>query len=279
MILKTLTRTSNSSVGSLVKYVLKENPDLNGGMVLPWNVAGQSVDEFIQSFQENESHRLHNRKGSVKLSHVIISIAPDDQTHVDIPMLEAMALKYIELRGIQGQYLAVAHQEKDHKHLHIVESGLQFQTGKSMRISKEEHKDLRIQLQAFQQEQFPELQFSIADHGRADRDYRQATDREHRVKLLHGTYRREILQETVAGYLDKAESLEDWLSTLADNDMQPYTRGGKVYGIEAEGRRFRFSSLGIDAGRVEELTLKNHRTQQLSQLRLRGKESPDLDRD
>ena len=52
--------------------------------------------------------------------------------------MEEMAREYIRLRHPKGIFVAVPHFDKQHYHIHICATGIEFKTGKSLRLTKTE---------------------------------------------------------------------------------------------------------------------------------------------
>jgi hypothetical protein len=69
----------------------------------------------------------------------------------------------------------------------------------------------------------------------------------------------------------KAKSSQEFLSQLKLEGLEPYYRGGSVYGVEDQGRHYRFKTLGFDITKLDELDKKSSKEedelQQLSDLR------------
>jgi len=72
----------------------------------------------------------------------------------------------LELRS--GKWIGdcYPHFNKTHYHIHFCISGVEIETGKSLRISKEEFKLVKEKLQEYQLEKYPELSNSVVEHGR-----------------------------------------------------------------------------------------------------------------
>lgn len=276
MILKTLTRRS-ASFGQLLNYVTKENalaPD-GKGVLIPWNIQGQTVDEWVKEFQENEKLRQKHHSHNIKLIHTVIALADGDAQHIDAKVLESMALKYISLRGMDARYVCLSHHDTEHPHLHFVESPLTL-AGENRRMSIEEFQELKKELQAYQIEQWPELTESVAEHGKKHRLELEASDKEYQIKLRNGTFRREQISEFLKSSLEQTDSMENWFESIRSECYEPYYRGGKLYGVQHEGRRYRFNKLGIDQNRLNELSLNHERENELLDLRDGSRE---VDRD
>ncbi len=81
-----------------------------------------------------------NRKErkNVFVTHEILSWHRDDAKNITLQKMQDMAREYINIRNPNGMYIAVPHFDKEHYHIHICASGVEYRTGKVMRLSKKE---------------------------------------------------------------------------------------------------------------------------------------------
>jgi hypothetical protein len=149
-------------------------------------------------------------------------------------------------------------------------SATKYMTGESNRISKLEFKELKLALDAYQKEKYPELAHSLPEHGK--RSKVQSSTKEYpiqndNVKLSQ----KQQISETIAEIYGKTKSSQEFLSQLKFEGLEPYFRGGSVYGVEDQGRHYRFKTLGFDINKLDELDKKSSKEedelQQLSDLR------------
>jgi hypothetical protein len=75
---------------------------------------------------------------TTKCNRWILSWHWDDAKHITIAKMEEMAREYIRLRHPKGIFVAVPHFDKQHYHIHICATGIEFKTGKSLRLTKTE---------------------------------------------------------------------------------------------------------------------------------------------
>lgn len=252
----------------LLNYIMEErkrqSPD-GKSFVITHNVKGKSIDGWANQLRENETFRARKRrKDGVYFNHEILSWHRDDTKHLTQEKLRDMVHKYIQLRGSKGMYVATVHHDRDHVHVHICSSGLEYRTGKSMRMSRKEYADLKKNAQQYHVEKFPELSHSIVQHGR--KSARRVSDKEQQYKRRTGKLsQREIVKEMVELCHKKAKSADDFYVRLKGQELETYIRGGKVYGVIYYGRNYRFKTLGVD---VEKFKLKEiQRQKELHDLR------------
>ena len=121
------------------------------------NLKGNSISEWVKQYKANELLRTRKRKDSVRISHEILSWHRDDAKNITLEKMENMAREYIRQRNQNGIYAAVPHFDKDHYHIHICASGVEYKTGKSLRLSKADLQKLKKEIQNYQKENYPKL--------------------------------------------------------------------------------------------------------------------------
>jgi Relaxase/Mobilisation nuclease domain len=262
MIIKALSRKAGG--GQLIRYILryalddekqtvsKDQPAQS--FIIRHNIRSRSIEGFIKEFKQNEANRIHKRSNQTVLNHFIISFSPGDSKNIDDETLKAIAKKFIQLRGENNLYVGSKHLDKEHIHLHIAGSGTQI-NGLSSRISKKELADLKLELDVYQKEQFPELFHSLPQHGFLIKQ----KDPLKRIKSIgqdkHQTQRKGVLKDLEATY-SKSVSLDAFLSELKVLGHEPYYRAGKLAGIKYQGqRKFRLAKLGFEAEKLEQLNI------------------------
>lgn len=238
--------------------------------VITHNLRGNSINQWETQYIENETFRLRKRKDSVLYTHEIISFHKDDAENISLDKLELMARAYIQMRKINGMFVAIPHFDKDHYHIHICASGLEYHTGKSLRMTKVEFQKLKKDIQNYQLEHFPELSKSVVRHNNKVKSKEQErgqdkkrskennevtkTEKEYQFKLRTG---RATEKEQIIGILKTcykaAESKDDFFKKLNECGLKTYIRGGKITGIIFENHKFRLSRIGFTEERLEEL--------------------------
>jgi hypothetical protein len=259
MVLKTMSRKSNG--GQLVAYVCRYVLNPNKGkepikaphhdkeamqLIIRHNLrARSSVKNFIKEFEENERYRLVHRKDSVKLFHEVISFAKADRQNISEALLKDVAKQFIALRGMNNLYLGAAHYNTASTHLHIIVSGTSL-NGRSSRISKQEHQRIKITLEKYQREKYPELTHSRVAHQEL---FRQPT-KEQIVTLVQQNRQttKAKLCTLLYSAFEKSATIKEFGEHIAAAGYKPYHRGEKFQGVVDEhGMKFRFSRLGFQS--------------------------------
>jgi len=225
--------------------------------VITHNLKGNSINHWEKQFKENETFRKLRRKGNVILTHEIISFHKDDAENISLDKLEDIARQYIQKRNINGMFVAVPHFDKSHYHIHICASGIEYRSGKSMRMSKMDFQKLKKDIQQYQIEHFPELSKSVVSHnGGKSAVIKEIapTEKEYQFKLRTG---RATEKEQIIGMLKTcykaAKSKEDFYKKITDCGLKTYSRRGKITGVIFHNQKFRINRLGFTDERLEDL--------------------------
>lgn len=216
------------------------------------NINGEGgINQWINSYLVNESKRVFKRRSNNVVNHVILALGAQDANKITPEILKDLTQKYIEYRGNQGIYLASPHWNKEHLHIHICESGLEYESGMSMRMSKPEFARLKQSIERYQREQYPFLEHSLVNHGKGLE--KEISDREAQLNIRKVTLsRKQIIKNILSENLPNSANLNELKTTLEGHGIKIYQRGGKIYGVEFEGRNHRFDNLGF-AEQINEL--------------------------
>jgi hypothetical protein len=235
------------------------------------NLKGNKINEWEKQYKENEQYRQFKRANSILLTHEIISFHKDDAKNISLDKLEDIAREYVRQRNNNGIYLAVPHFDKEHYHIHVAASGIEYRTGKSMRLSKTDLQKLKRGIQEYQIEKYPELSKSLVNHEKkeyalSDKEYKykertgRATNKEQLIGMLKTCYK-------------KAISKDDFFEKLKECDLKTYVRGGKIYGVIYSGKKFRFKTLEFTEEKLQDLDKPINRKEEISRLRGNNKEN------
>ena len=143
--------------------------------------------------------------------------------------------------------------------------GTEAYSGKAIRISKSDFENIKIKLQLFEKENFPELNNSFVEHG--PKNSQAKSEREYRTEMRTGkpSRREEVKQILERAYSDSV-STEDFFSKIREQHLETYERGGKIVGIAGE-KNMRFTTLGYTEEKFQELNIRQDRHADLEELR------------
>jgi hypothetical protein len=253
----------------VLRYALKEKSNQqksDATIILRNHIRSTKVEDIIREFKINESFRIYHRKDNVKLFHDVLSFAPENKGMITKEILRAIAEKYIELRAKNALCIIVHHSEKSHDHLHAILGGVKLD-GYSSRISKQQFQHLKVEMEKFQQEKYPELSASVINHnGFTTQSKQQIIEAVTTIREPHKQSLLTILQNTFA----IAQSREDFVHRLEQQNVQLYYRNNCLQGAVIEDRKFRFSKLGFNAEKfktLDEREIEQYAVSELSDLR------------
>ncbi len=241
-----------NNIGRTINYLFKDSSKLEKEgqkpIVVRKNLRTRKLENIIKEFEENEANRTRKRKDAVKLYHTILSFHEKDTSHLNEKVLKGIVKEYMQKRG-ENIYLATVHfDRKSHVHIHCIESGNGYRTSKANRISKEAFRELKVHMETFQKERYPELTSSRVTHGKKQQKSKKVPDNNSRE-----TNKKSLL-DLLSRAEQKAKSIDAFLSALKQAGHEPYYRNGKLTGIKYDGEtKFRFSRLGYDKEKLEAL--------------------------
>ena len=219
--------------------------------VFTHNLKSKDVKKWQKELLQNEAFRRQQRTHQNYLYHTIISFAKEDKTKISPETLKDIGKQYISLRGEQGMFVGNIHEDKDNLHIHLLESGLEFRTGKSFWQTKQAFQTLKQDLELYQRKKYPELTKSIVQHGKGKQ---YVTDREwHFLKNAERSSHKQKIKEKIKTCFEQSKSQQDFLDRLRSENIPHYERNGIPQGIIFEDMKFRFSRLDFSKDQFNEL--------------------------
>jgi hypothetical protein len=209
------------------------------------NMRSRSINGYIREFKENENLRLHTRSNNVQAYHTILSFSQKDSGKLTVKILKDITREYISLRGPNSLYLGAVHTDRDHVHIHLIQSGVQYQTGLANRISRQQFQQLKQSMQDYQIQKYPFLKHSLPQHGKAGLN-KTAMQPGKNIKPNERESEKQILIALIRTTFKGTAAKEEFLDRLAGQGHVPYFRDGKLQGVKFEGdTKYRFSTLGF----------------------------------
>lgn len=251
MFVKILSR-KNPSFKQLAEYILKDRTlSKSTKDILKHNLKGTSIEAIVKEFERNETFRTFTRKDQVALFHEIISLSSNEEHYIPDEVMLDLTRKYLDLRGAKGMYLAALHRDTEHLHAHVMTSALEYATGKAHRISRSALQDIKILLQDYHLQKYPEITESFCNHSEG-RSY--AKNKEyHRRHKEERTKLKESVQQQVQDLFKQSKSFDEFLALLRDNGLHHYERNGIATGLTIGETKIRFTRLGMTQKEVEQL--------------------------
>lgn len=273
MIIKNITYKNKTSFRHVINYILKE-ADKEKPFLLTRYIKDREAEAITRNFYANEQLRNIKRKNNVVLNMDILSFHSDSSEFLTDKKLKDLTRKYISLKCPRSISCVVIHREKkNHIHVHLV-YGIEYKTGKSIRISKERFADIKNELEIYQKERYPELIRSQINHSKGGQA--KIKQQEYAMQIQRGVLSKkmQIIEKLKQAYT-LAQSKKQFFDLVQEFDYELYERNGKVQGIKHNNKKYRFKTLGYWKKALEELdrdlTLDKKR-EMLQQIRKRQKE-------
>jgi len=245
--------------------------------IVAHNLRGRSIPELVAQFQKNESFRKRKRKDSVIITHEIISFHKEDSTNISLKKLEEIAREYINKRNNKGLFVAVPHFDKEHYHIHICASGVEYRTGKSLRMTKAGFQKLKKDIQNYQVEHYPELSNSLVKHDKKSKVKYSEKEYQEKLRTKRAT-KKESLVEVIEDCLKTSGNQKEFFKKLQESGIEIYKRNGKVTGVVLDNMKFRFNRLGISPEQLSKLEISDNRSKSISEVRSRKGRNITLNR-
>jgi hypothetical protein len=222
--------------------------------------------EVAAEFLKNSRH-LRPRKNGVVLYHEILSFAKADRARATPEMLTELACHYLEQRAPGALAFGVVHTDRENLHIHLMISANLRDRPDKLRLSRAEFARIKRELEQLQRTLYPALVHSRVSHGpgpeqrRQQRGQQQEQEEEQRApRPAHAERqrqcrlerqgkrapsRKELLYERALAALIAAAAPADLPDRLRERGLGLYERGGRPEGIIADGRKYRFTTLGL----------------------------------
>ena len=165
MIIKSKSYKSNKTFKTLVNYIFR-GIDKEKDFLFTKFIRGDKTDEqnITRQLRQNETYRKTLRSNSIKMYMEIISFHKKDKKFLTKEVLTKIAREYVKERSRNSVAVSVVHRDKDHVHLHILLSGVEYKTGDGTRKTKEDFKNLKLHMEELQKNKFPQLSHSVIQH-------------------------------------------------------------------------------------------------------------------
>lgn len=277
MHIKTLRHKGNT-IQKLLDYMIDGMENKEEDFLLTHNLLAddmQNMKSIATEFRDNDQYRSNHAK--VRWYHEVLSFSPKDREQITEEILADIAKTYIAKRNPKALCFTVAHKEKEHMHLHFCFSGVEYRSPKTLRMDDKTFLELRISMEQYQRENYPELKHSIVylDKEKQKKQYREQDkntrkereyQRERRDKTEGKESEKESITMLVQECFDKATSTQTFYESLEQTGLSLYTYREKTTGIHAS-RKYRFSTLGITKEQIRTLDRLSSRYQEMEQLR------------
>jgi len=121
------------------------------------------LQEMRKQFVVNDKQRLHKRTSETKFYHSIISFSKLDRLTNEQLLL--VAKQYTKLRFPNSIVVATNHSDKEHQHIHLIGSNVEYGIHTTNYLTKQQFKNIKIAMERWQDNELG-LQHSKIDHSK-----------------------------------------------------------------------------------------------------------------
>lgn len=254
------------------KIALNIEQSIESPYVFTHNLRSHTLEGYIEEFKENNSSRMHKRKDQ-SVGHLVFSWSGLDRQNINESKVHDMLNKYVELRGDTNLYVGTIHKSTEHVHAHLIISSTQL-NGLSSRISKQRFQEIKLEMQEYQKTHYPELSNSLPEHKRINDKGREEAVYQN-IKNERAPLKKQLL-----ALLEQNNTLskDELFQVLEQEQFIPYERRGEITGLQHEsGYKFRFSRLGYDLDKVQEVDKQLIELRNLREVNSKGERELDDD--
>lgn len=250
-----LTKENQKQLGFIINRYIKgdrsfdkEMQEAQSDLIKEQKLLEKRIKNMVSQFKDNESKRTIERRNKNIAYHEILSFHKADTDKLPKKVLLKIARKYAKERSPNSMVISTMHSDKDHLHIHNVISALEFATGKPVRLSRKEFKDVKIRMEQFQEKELG-LTFSKVNHSKKKEAMLQL-DIERELNLRGKQSERQELRDVLVEVFARVRTEEVDKKEFEKAGIQFYSRSGKIVGVQGFKRRYRLKTLGFDPARI-----------------------------
>ncbi|MBC2716045.1 MAG: relaxase/mobilization nuclease domain-containing protein [Desulfobacteraceae bacterium] len=235
----------SASFGQLIDYI--NAPEKKAAHPIFQNLESSRDDPkaILKEFLNN-SRYCPLRKNSVKIYHEILSFSDVDKEKATPKIIQNMVIKWIELRAHGALAYAKIHFDTECPHAHIMISGNLKDSAKKLSLSRKEFNQLRINLETYQNEKYPELKTINYQEVRKKKKPKKTRSENELERRTRRQSQKQKIIKRVNKALINSYSKDQFLRALNNENLNLYQRG-KTEGIQDRitGQKYRLKTLGI----------------------------------
>jgi len=301
MIIKSKSIKSKKALENTIRYILTKESQKELGFIINRYIKGdrnfdslmdeaqtdlkkqekileKRIKNMVNQFSHNESKRKIQRSNSNFAYHETISFHKSDTDKLPKKVMLKIARKYAKERSPNSMVVSTMHSDKDHLHIHNVISALEFATGKPVRLSRKEFKEVKNRMEHYQDKELG-LEFSKVNHSKK-KDTILQLDIERELNLRGKRSERQDIQDILVGVYARERKEIVHYRELEKAGLKLYSRGGKIVGVQGFRRRYRLKTLGFDP--ALRLSMENiqspYRMEELQKLKSNKDRDQELER-
>lgn len=279
-----LTKESQKELGFIMNKFIKgdrnfdkQMQEVKTDLVKQEQILEKRIQNMVKQFESNELKRKIQRSNANRAYHEIVSFHKSDTDKLPKKVLLKIARKYVKERSPNSMVISTMHSDKDHLHIHNVISALEFATGKPVRLSRKEFKDVKVRMEQFQEKELG-LEYSKVNHSKKKEQMLQL-DIDRELNLRGKRSERQEIQFKLIQIFSKARAEKVYFKELEKAGLELYSRGGKIVGVQGFNKRYRLKTLGFDPTRISlEKVKENSRLKDLQKLKSNKDKDQELER-
>ena len=259
--------------------------DESNTFTITHNLRSTDTNEIIKEFNRNDEYRKKRKNGIVLYSEILSFSPKDSRENLNLDVLEDITRKFIELRGEKALCIAKPHIENKNIHIHCCFSGTEYKSSKTLRIDNKQFREIRIEMEKYQLDKYPELTNSICylnnwEKDRLiDQEKLKQSDKEFQLKKRAGKQSdKDIVRGILQECYQKSESKNDFFNRIVEQGIELYKYREKTNGIKFNSRKFRFKSLNISEKQIELLQKNYDRLAKLKDIRQQMEQNKEQNR-
>ena len=281
MIIKILPVKTYNAVANVVAYIATdkghiENHHTHGVF---HNLNRTDLDGITLEFQTNYADFAKKRRNGNKAVHVILSVNPLDREKMSVEIMDDLVNTYIQKTYPNALAFGTHHKSEQHWHSHLIVSSNELMSKESTRLSKETLRSVHMEMLRYMREHHPSLTIGIDEQAWGKKEFSEkAYYKQKRNPELKLT--REEFSERIQSIFRLSENSEQFYDNLRKSGFTTYNHKDRVQGViwDGEGKKMRFSRLGVPVDAIEKLNAQDSRLRELHDLRMKS-ESISNDRD
>lgn len=270
MIIKCIPIKSKTRLENLIGYITSDK-----GKIVDYtqhsifhNMKNRSLEGIFEELEANHEQYSPKRSGHNIAMSGFISFHPKDRDVIDNEIMDDVTMKFLQTAYPDTLGFATTH-TSDNRHAHFIVSGNNFMSKTSTRLSNQRLLEVHKIMQEYTKQKIPGLTVSL--------DLSRWGKRLHSEKSYHMKKRnpdlqltKEKLQEKVQDIFRYSKSSEQFYSLLQFEGFTTYQFRDLVQGIVFgdDGKKIRFSRLGIEQKQLAELDRQYTRLNELDNLGL-----------
>ena len=172
MIVKEITHTmrwnKERKIQNLIAYIFNESKMPEGG-IIKRNISGYDQKGWATQLIKNDQKRKFNHINRSVMRHTVLSFSPESEKYLTMETLRDIGKQYAKKRS-ESLMVGAIHQESGKPvHLHLMISAVTIH-GESTRISRGQFRELKVEMEQYIQDHYPDIhRTSFIDH-HLDRD-------------------------------------------------------------------------------------------------------------